>query len=476
MQQQIYNSLSGKLETFVPIVPGQVRMYVCGMTVYDYCHLGHARAMVIFDMVSRYLRNQGYQVTYVRNITDIDDKIIQRANDNGETIQALTTRFIDAMQIDAAALGVLAPDHEPRAMQYIDRMILLIEKMIAAGVAYVGSNGDVYASPESFEEYGKLSKKRLKDLRAGDRIEVDPAKKSSFDFVLWKKARDGEPRWPSPWGEGRPSWHVECCAMSTDLLGESFDIHGGGVDLQFPHHENEIMISESAHGKIYANYWMHNGHVKVQSETQPGEFEKMAKSLGNFFTIRDMLKVWRAEEIRLFLLSSHYRSPLNYSNDNLMQARQVLTRYYLALRDIIPLPADTTGLIWRNAFHDAMLSDFNTPKALSVLADLVSQLNRLIKTTPEGNEGEEARQLAGLLIELGRILGLLESEPETFFQSMPSGASDGLTDAEIDDLVEQRKTARAEKNWAEADRIRQLLLEADIQIEDKTGTTAWRRG
>lgn len=473
--QQIFNSLSGKAEPFVPMIPGQVRMYVCGMTVYDYCHLGHARAMVVFDMVSRYFRHQGYQVTYVRNITDIDDKIIQRANERGESIESLTGRFIKAMQEDAAALGVLPPDYEPRAMQYIDRMIALIQQMVVMDVAYVGRNGDVYARPGQFAEYGKLSKKRLEDLRTGDRIEVDEAKESPYDFVLWKKAREGEPRWNSPWGDGRPSWHVECCAMSTDLLGESFDIHGGGVDLQFPHHENEIMISESAHQKHYANYWMHNGHVKVQSAAS-GEFEKMAKSLGNFFTIRDLLKFWRAEEIRLFLLTSHYRSPLNYSPESLSQARQVLTRYYLALRDIQPLPPRETGAAWRDAFHAAMKSDFNTPKALSVLADLVSHQNRLIQTSPEGASNEEARMLAGLLKELGGVLGLLESDPEVFFLSIPAGDSThGLSDDEISALVEQRQAARAAKDWAEADRIRQLLQEANIQIEDKAGTSAWRR-
>lgn len=476
--QQIFNSMSGKVERFIPLTPQQVRMYVCGMTVYDYCHLGHARAMVVFDMVSRYLRQQGYQVTYVRNITDIDDKIIQRANERNESIESLTQRFTKAMQEDAAALGVLPPDHEPRAMQYVEEMIALIAQMIEAEVAYVAKNGDVYARPEKFPDYGKLSKKKLEELRAGERIEVDEAKESPYDFVLWKRVDEGdEPVWNSPWGAGRPSWHVECCAMSTDLLGESFDIHGGGIDLQFPHHENEIMISESAHRKPYARYWMHNGHVNVKSSAS-GEFEKMAKSLGNFFTIRDLLNYWRAEEIRLFLLTSHYRSPLNYSPEGLSQARQLLTRYYLALRHVEPLPAsDEVGAEWRQAFHQAMQADFNTPKALAVLAEILNHQNRAVQSDPEGAESPTARMLAGLLKELGAILGLLESDPETFLLSLPQGeeGEDRLSDEEIDALILQRQTARENKDWEEADRIRQQLQDAHVQLEDQLGVTTWRR-
>ena len=457
---RIYNTLARDKEVFSPIEPGKVRMYVCGMTVYDFCHLGHARVMVVFDMVQRWLRAQGYAVTYVRNITDIDDKIIRRAVENNESISALTNRYIHAMNEDADALGVQRPDHEPRATAYVPQMLALIGKLEARGLAYQASDGDVNFSVRDFDGYGKLSGKSLDDLRAGERVDIDSAKRDPLDFVLWKSARDTEPeevKWASPWGVGRPGWHIECSAMSCDLLGERFDIHGGGQDLQFPHHENEIAQSEGAHANTFVNYWMHNGFVRVDDE-------KMSKSLGNFFTIREVLKKFDAEVVRFFILRAHYRSPLNYSDVHLDDARTALTRLYTALKETAP---DAAPLDWQEAhaqrFAEAMNDDFNTPIAIAVLFDLVTEVNR--QRSPV-----LARQLRGL----AGVLGLLNREPQAFLQG--GVASDGLSDAEVAHQIAARAQAKKDKNFAEADRIRGALLERGIVLEDKPGgLTEWRR-
>ena len=456
---RIHNTLARDKVPFVPIEPGKVRMYVCGMTVYDYCHLGHARVMVVFDMVQRWLRMSGFDVTYVRNITDIDDKIIKRAVENGEPISALTNRFITAMNEDAAALGVQRPDHEPRATDFVPQMLQLIGRLETNGLAYQASDGDVNFSVRDFSGYGKLSGKSLDDLRAGERVEVASAKRDPLDFVLWKAARASEPeevKWSSPWGSGRPGWHIECSAMSCQLLGEHFDIHGGGQDLQFPHHENEIAQSEGASGKPFVNYWMHNGFVRVDDE-------KMSKSLGNFFTIREVLKQYDAEVVRFFILRAHYRSPLNYSDAHLDDARTALTRLYTALKDH---PADQLALDWQEPyaqrFTEAMNDDFNTPIAIAVLFDLASEVNRT-------GSAVAARQLQGL----GGVLGLLGREPQAFLQA---GAPGAMSDAEVADWIAARLAARQHKNFAEADRIRADLLEKGIVLEDKPGgVTEWRR-
>jgi len=457
----LYNSLTRQKETFVPIVPGQVRMYVCGMTVYDYCHVGHARVLVVFDVVYRFLMHLGYDVTYVRNITDIDDKIINRANEAGEEYFHLTRRFIDAMHEDADALGVLRPDSEPCATDTIAEMLVMIEKLIDRGYAYRADNGDVYFSVGKFADYGKLSGKKLDDLRAGERVEVGEDKRDPLDFVLWKAAKPNEPSWPSPYGEGRPGWHIECSAMSSSLLGNHFDIHGGGQDLQFPHHENEIAQSEACNGEKFVNYWMHNGFVRVNEE-------KMSKSLGNFFVLRDVLQSYRPEEIRYFMISSHYRSQLNYSQEQLDNARAALQRLYAALldTDAVSVPADSD---FQQRFEAALCDDFNTAEALAVLFDLAREINRA-KT--DGNGQQHA--LASLLRYLGGIIGLLQSDPELYLKSQ-AGQGAGLTDAEVDALVEQRWQARQRKDWAEADRIRDQLLDAGIEIEDATEATRWRR-
>ena len=457
---RIYNTLARDKEVFSPKEPGKVRMYVCGMTVYDFCHLGHARVMVVFDMVQRWLRAQNYEVTYVRNITDIDDKIIRRAVENNESITALTNRYIAAMNEDADALGVQRPDHEPRATAYVPQMLSLIGKLEARGLAYQAPDGDVNFSVRDFEGYGKLSGKSLDDLRAGERVDVDSAKRDPLDFVLWKSARATEPdevKWPSPWGAGRPGWHIECSAMSCDLLGEQFDIHGGGQDLQFPHHENEIAQSEGAHAHTFVNYWMHNGFVRVDDE-------KMSKSLGNFFSIREVLKKFDAEVIRFFILRAHYRSPLNYSDVHLDDARIALTRLYTALKETTP---DAVPLDWNEAhaqrFADAMNDDFNTPIAIAVLFDLVTEVNR-------HHSPALARQLRGL----GAVLGLLTREPQVFLRGV--GAAGGLDDDEVAAQIDARAQAKKDKNFAEADRIRSTLLEQGIVLEDKPGGfTEWRR-
>ena len=451
----ITNSLTRTKEEFVPLTAGHVRMYVCGMTVYDLCHLGHARVFVVFDMVTRWLRASGYQVDYVRNITDIDDKIIRRAHENGETPTALTERFIAEMHRDERALGVLPPDHEPRATAYVAQMLSLIEQLIRNSLAYPAPNGDVYYSVRAFPEYGRLSGKSLDELRAGERVEIDPNKRDPMDFVLWKAAKPGEPAWESPWGPGRPGWHIECSAMSADLLGKHFDIHGGGQDLQFPHHENEIAQSEGAHDCKFVNYWMHNGFVRVDNE-------KMSKSLGNFFTIREVLEKFDAEVVRFFILRAHYRSPLNYSDAHLDDAKGALTRLYTALKNT---PAGVGEPDWSQPaalrFQAAMDDDFNTPEALAVLFELASEANR--------GDGAAAQMLRSL----GGVLGLLQRDTADFLQA--GAASDGMSETEIDALILARKTARQNRNFAESDRIRDQLVAAGIVLEDGAGGTTWRR-
>jgi cysteinyl-tRNA synthetase len=459
---RIHNSLTGKKEAFVPMEPGRVRMYVCGMTIYDYCHLGHARVMVVFDVVVRYLRSRGYDVTYVRNITDIDDKIIKRAAENGESITDLTTRFTRIMHEDSEALGILPPDLEPRATDSIQQIIDMIQALVDREYAYQGGNGDVYYDVSRFDSYGRLSGKRLEDLRAGERVAVDESKDDPLDFVLWKAAKPGEPSWPSPWGEGRPGWHIECSAMSTGCLGAHFDIHGGGMDLKFPHHENEIAQSEAATGEPFVNVWMHNGFVKVDEE-------KMSKSLGNFFTVREILQRYRAEDVRYFILASHYRSPLNYSQENLEHARAALTRLYTSLRGIEPASAGCeAGDTWITAFNEAMDDDFNTPEAIAVLFELAREINRQREADPE-----KAGALAACLHRLGGTLGLLQAEPEGYLRE--GGDPDAISETDIENMITSRLQARQEKNWAEADRIRDELEAAGVVLEDGPGGTTWRR-
>ena len=457
---KIYNSLSREKQDFIPIEPGKVRMYVCGMTVYDYCHLGHARVLVIFDVVQRWLRASGFDVTYVRNITDIDDKIIKRAQENGESIGALTDRFIGFMDEDSAALGVQKPDFEPRATQYVPQMLGLIGQLEKNGLAYKASDGDVNFSVRKFPDYGKLSGKSLDDLRAGERVDVDQAKHDPLDFVLWKHAKEGEPFWASPWGDGRPGWHIECSAMSSDLLGPHFDIHGGGQDLQFPHHENEIAQSEGAHDCRFVNYWMHNGFVRVDDE-------KMSKSLGNFFTIREVLKKYDAEVVRFFILRAHYRSPLNYSDKHLDDARQALSRLYTALKAVA---AEDVPVDWNEAhaqrFRAAMDDDFNTPEACAVLFDLAAEVNRT-----------HSPALAGQLRALAGLLGLLRRSPQEFLQATPAGdeSAGEFTADRIEALIAARLAAKKSKNFAEADRLRGELTAAGIVLEDGPQGTTWRR-
>lgn len=460
---RIYNSLTRQKEVFTPIEPGQVRMYVCGMTVYDYCHLGHARVMVVFDTVVRYLRARGYVVHYVRNITDIDDKIIQRAAENGESIEDLTSRFIDAMHEDEDALNVLRPDDEPRATGNIPEMLAMIQTLMDKGLAYQGKNGDIYYDVSGFEGYGKLSGRKLDELRAGERVAVDDAKDDPLDFVLWKASKPGEPAWDTPWGAGRPGWHLECSAMSQKLLGDHFDIHGGGSDLQFPHHENEIAQSEGCTGHQHVNYWMHNGFIRLNDE-------KMSKSLGNFFTVRQVLERYRAEEVRFFILNSHYRSQLNYSTDQLDAAHAALTRLYTALRG---LPKNGVALHtdYERRFNAAMDDDFNTPEAIAVLFELARDINRI--RTEQSDQAAVA--LGALLKKLAGILGLLQDDPEAWFKGAAPGSADGLTDEDIEALIRQRLEARAAKNWAESDRIRDELKEQGIILEDAAGKTTWRR-
>jgi len=466
----IYNSLTRRKERFQPIDPANVRMYVCGMTVYDYCHIGHARVLVVFDVVYRYLTAVfGPQhVTYVRNITDIDDKIIARANANGEPIDALTGRFIEAMHEDAAALGVLTPNAEPRATMHMDDIIGMITALVDKGYAYRADNGDVYYDVSRFQAYGRLSGKQLEDLRAGERVEVDAAKHDPLDFVLWKAAKPDEPSWDSPWGPGRPGWHIECSAMSTHCLGDHFDIHGGGMDLQFPHHENEIAQSEAATGHTFVNVWMHNGFVRVDDE-------KMSKSLGNFFTIRDVLKRYDPEVVRYFILTSHYRSPLNYSDQHLDNAKAALTTLYTALRGIEPddagvaLETGEQGDEYTARFHAAMQDDFNTAGALSVLFELASEANRRRDTDPAA-----ARHAAGRLRSLAGLLGLLERSPDAFLRGRGAPAS-GPDEAEIERLIAERTAAKSDKDYAAADAIRDGLKAQGVVLEDGPQGTTWRR-
>ncbi|AKU21557.1 cysteine--tRNA ligase [Massilia sp. NR 4-1] len=456
---KIYNTLAREKQTFKPMEAGKVRMYVCGMTIYDYCHIGHARMMMAFDVVFRWLKASGYDVTYVRNITDIEDKIIKRAVENGETIRELTTRFAKYMDEDTAALGILEPTLVPRATEYVPQMLALIERLEAKGLAYKADDGDVNYAVRNFPGYGRLSGKSLDDLRAGERVDVNTGKRDPLDFVLWKASKESEPaevKWDSKWGSGRPGWHIECSAMSCSLLGEQFDIHGGGADLQFPHHENEIAQSEGASGHALANYWLHNGFVRVDGE-------KMSKSLGNFFTIRDVLKSYDAEVVRFFILRAHYRSPLNYSDVHLDDARGALTRLYTALDGV---QDDGQPLDWKEAhaqrFAEAMDDDFNTPIAVSVLFDLVTELNKT-------KSPAVARQLKGL----AGVIGLLERAPQEFLQA---AVGEAMGEEAIAASIEQRAAAKKTRDFALSDKIRADLLAAGIILEDKPdGSTNWRR-
>jgi cysteinyl-tRNA synthetase len=455
----IYNTLARAKQEFVPIEPGRARMYVCGMTVYDYCHLGHARVMVVFDMVARWLRASGYQLTYVRNITDIDDKIIKRAGENQEPIRALTDRFIAAMHEDADALGVQRPDHEPRATDYVPQMLDIVDALEKRGLAYLAGSQDVCYAVRSFPGYGKLSGKSLEDLRAGERVDVMDGKNDPLDFVLWKHAKADEPaevKWDSKWGQGRPGWHIECSAMSSQLLGPHFDIHGGGQDLQFPHHENEIAQSEGAHGGTFVNYWMHNGFVRVDDE-------KMSKSLGNFFTIREVLKTYDAEVVRFFILRAHYRSPLNYSDAHLDDARQALSRLYTALKGCDVEAAVNWDDPYAARFRAAMNDDFGTPEAVAVLFDVANELNRT-----------RALALAAQLKGLAGILGLLQRDPVAFLQAVPS-ATAGPSAEDIEALIAARQAAKKARNFGEADRIRDELKAQGVVLEDSAQGTTWRR-
>ncbi|MBA6419946.1 cysteine--tRNA ligase [Pseudomonas neustonica] len=458
MALTIYNTLSKTKETFKPLIGNQVRMYVCGMTVYDFCHIGHARVMVAFDVVSRWFRHSGYDLTYIRNITDIDDKIIRRANENGETFQQLTGRMIDAMHEDEARLNVLRPDQEPKASEHIQGMHSMIQTLIDKGFAYAPGNGDVYYRVSRFADYGKLSRKKTEDLRSGARVEVDEAKEDPLDFVLWKAVKPGEPSWASPWGEGRPGWHIECSVMSTCCLGNTFDIHGGGPDLVFPHHENEIAQSEAATGEQYAASWMHAGAVRVDGE-------KMSKSLGNFFTIREVLEKYHPEVVRYLLVSSHYRSAINYSEDNLKEAKGALERFYHALKGL-PQAEPKGGDAFAARFAAAMDDDFNTPEACAVLFDMVREVNRL-----KESDLEAAASLAARVQQLAEVLGVLQLEPDAFLQA---GAAGKIDSAAVEALIQARLQARADKNWAESDRIRDELTAMGVVLEDGKGGTTWR--
>ncbi|UJP08644.1 MAG: cysteine--tRNA ligase [Nitrosomonas sp.] len=457
---KIYNSIAREKQDFVSITPGKVKIYVCGMTVYDYCHLGHARVLVVFDTVIRWFKANDFAVSYVRNVTDIDDKIIKRAQENNESIETLTQRFIQAMNEDSAALGVLLPSHEPRATDYVQHMIAMISTLVEKRLAYPAKNGDVYYSVHDFPGYGKLSGKSLSDLRAGERVEIDSNKKDPLDFVLWKSAKPGEPFWESPWGRGRPGWHIECSAMSEQLLGIHFDIHGGGQDLQFPHHENEIAQSEGAHDHPFVNYWMHNGFVRVDNE-------KMSKSLGNFFTVREILKFYQPEVVRFFILRAHYRSPLNYSDQHLKDTKLALDRLYIALKDTGPVNA--IALDWNNAyaqrFKVAMDDDFNTPDAIAALFDLASDINK-----------SDSKENAGLLKTLGGLLGLLQQNPQEYLQNaIATGPADALTPDDIELLIQQRISARKAGRYSDADAIRKNLQQQGIILEDSAQGTTWRR-
>jgi cysteinyl-tRNA synthetase len=470
MTLSIYNTLSRSKEIFKPIVAGQVRMYVCGMTVYDFCHLGHARVMIVFDMVTRWLRASGYQVSYVRNITDIDDKIIKRALENKEPIAVLTQRFIDAMHEDAKILGLLPPDHEPRATQYIAQMQDMIGRLINQQMAYQAEDGDVNYAVRQFPSYGKLSGKSIDELNAGERVAIGSGKRDPLDFVLWKSAKADEPsdtRWSSPWGEGRPGWHIECSAMSCELLGQHFDIHGGGADLQFPHHENEIAQSEGAlYGSTpvtnpFVNYWMHNGHIRVNQE-------KMSKSLGNFFLIRDVLQQFDPEVVRFFMLRAHYRSPINYSDSQLEEARTGLVRLYTAINTNEQHASKNLEPVakWVKRFGEAMNDDFNTPEAIASLFDLASEINRASNANTKQELSQTLKHLAGMI-------GLLQRSPNEFLQS--GTPHTGMSPAQIEEQIAARHAAKLTKNFKEADAIRERLLNDGVVLEDKPSGTVWRR-
>ncbi len=462
---QIYNTLTRQKEIFKPIHPGKISMYVCGITVYDYCHIGHARTSIAFDVVARFLRSQGWDLNYVHNITDIDDKIIRRSNELGEKFDALTKRFIDAMHEDEQKLGILPPTVEPRATEFIEPIIEIVNSLVDKGHAYPATNGDVYYRVNSFKEYGKLSNKNVDELMAGARIEVDEIKEDARDFVLWKASKSGEPSWASPWGAGRPGWHIECSAMAKKCCGDQLDIHGGGADLQFPHHENEIAQSEAANGHQYVNYWMHAAPLRVDGV-------KMSKSLNNFFTIRDVLEKYHPEVVRFFLISSHYRSPINYSEDNLIEARAGIERFYNALRDFADVaPTDLSKMqnseYYKN-FVEAMNDDFNTRVALAVMYDLVRDLNTVAKS-----DTQQAEKLVGELKAMAAILGILQCNPTEFLQS---GSSNQISAERVEQLIADRIQAKKDKNYARADEIRKELTAAGILIEDsKDGTTQWRR-
>lgn len=455
MSLQIFNSLTRQKETFKPLVPGKVGMYVCGMTVYDFCHLGHARVMVAFDVIARYLRHRGYDVNYIRNITDIDDKIIKRANENGESFDALTERFIAEMHKDSDLLGIERPSAEPKATAHIDDIIALNETLISKGFAYSADNGDVYYSVRKFDGYGKLSGKVLDELEAGARVEVDEHKRDPLDFVLWKAAKPEEPHWHSPWGIGRPGWHIECSAMSKCCLGDTFDIHGGGPDLKFPHHENEIAQSEAANGKKFVNTWMHAGAVRVDGE-------KMSKSLGNFFTIREILDKYPAEVVRFFLLSSQYRSAINYSEDSLIEAQTKLERFYNALLGVAVGVVEDINNDYSQRFHAAMDDDFNTPEAIAAMFDLVRAVNKA--------SGAEQAALAGQLRFLGGVLGCLQSDPQAFLQAGAGDEADW-----IESMIVKRAEAKKAKDFATADAVRDELLAKGIVLRDGPEGTTWSK-
>lgn len=475
---QVFNTLTQKKEVFEPLEPGKVRMYVCGITVYDYCHLGHARMLLAFDVIARWLRHRGFELTYVRNITDIEDKILRRAAELNEEFSTLTARFIQELHDDERTLDIQAPDIEPRATGHIEQIIAMIQTLIDKGYAYAVANGDVYYSVTAFSDYGKLSHKNIDELLAGARVEVDELKNDPRDFALWKGAKPGEPQWDAPWGAGRPGWHIECSAMATENLGDSFDIHGGGTDLIFPHHENEIAQAEAATGCHFAKYWLHNGAVRVDKV-------KMSKSLGNFFTIREVLEKYPAEVVRYFLVASHYRSAINYSDENLQNAREALDRIYLALRDIPDIDtAEQFDNDYSERFTAAMDDDFNTPEALAVLFDMVRAIN-----TCKENHPAKAAALAVQLRALAQPLGVLQLNAEEFLktpafnaQSADSAAAtestaalSAKTDAEIDALVQQRIDAKKAKDYPLADKIRAELEQQSIVLEDSREGTSWRR-
>lgn len=452
---KVFNTLSKKKELFKPITDNQIKMYVCGQTVYDYCHLGHARKAVVFDMIRRWFIASGYKVTFVENITDIDDKIIKRAQDNNESIYQLTERFINYMHEDFDRLGILRPDIQPKATEFIPQMIKIIQNLINKGYAYLAKNGDVYYRVHKFIDYGKLSGKTISDLRAGERVEIDEYKEDPLDFVLWKSSKPEEPFWDSPFGKGRPGWHIECSAMSEDLLGKNFDIHGGGQDLQFPHHENEIAQSEAHNDCQFANYWLHNGFLNINDE-------KMSKSLGNFFTLRDVLDEYNPEVIRFFMLKTHYRSPLNFSHDSLVDTKNNLTRFYQSLKNY-DIAINPNSIDWSHEyaqkFKQAMNDDFNTPLAIAVLFELLNKVN-----------SENNAQLASLLLNLASLIGLLISNPEAYLKS---GA--GVDDKYIDSMIDARNQARANRDFVKSDEIRDELLKNGIVLEDGKNGTIWRK-